>query len=132
MATLYPEKMQVIRDRTIAKVMWGEHENLTIEFLQEQGLSGEEVGEMMDIAKAEKAKVFRRRAISKLVAYLIGLIIFAAIPWFYYGRPELLDSLRGKMVCVISIVAWTACLALFVQALIGMLKGKNEGAALTE
>ncbi len=129
MADLSPEKKKVLRDRTIAKVLWGEHEKLTIEFLREQGLGGPEIGELMDEARRERDRIVKRRLVWRFMFMVFGLIIFIGIPVFYYLNPELLESVRAKMVVSVAIVAGCACLVSAVKTLAALVSGKAEGAA---
>ena len=110
------DKMEVIRDRTFSKVLWGERDELVIEFLKGEGLTGLEIGDLLTEAKEERDRVLRnrvrRRGVLKILFGILMLIVFAILPWFYGKRPELLENPRAKIVVALSIVAWTATLFL--------------------
>ena len=120
------DKLNVLKERAISKFLWGEREELIIEFLREEGLGGEEIVDCLNQAKLEEQKIVRKRAIQKLIVAILCLVFFSVLPIFYYFRPELLESLRAKLIVCISIFAWTTCLTMIVRAILELKKGRPE------
>ncbi|NNE90055.1 MAG: hypothetical protein HKN23_00260 [Verrucomicrobiales bacterium] len=129
------EKLEEIRERTISKVLWGEHDSLVLEFLKEQGLDEPERERIFEEARLQKIKIVRTRSFSKLMLGFVLTAAFAAWPFVVIFKLKTGSGPLGpRELILITACIFVAAMSLMftIRNLRAFLKANEARAALSE
>lgn len=68
-------KLDSLRDRAAAKIIWGEDEDSVYRFLRNEGVASEMADQFIDAANRERAARIRQKSLIRMIIGLVGALI---------------------------------------------------------
>ncbi len=127
------KKLDTLRDRACAKILWGEDEEKVFQFLLKEGISIAMAEEFIGQAQRERVTTIRKRCTIKFIAGLIGTIVCGGILGYLEFNPNIRFTGRGYYQIMGGLGTGFAVCGIFtLKNGWAMISGKTTGSALDD